>query len=96
MAVTGSKLGSGQGRDLWILFLLLVLVVVVPTACVLWFMNKAMDSERLVVRQKLTEIYSGQLRSLLEKMASRWLEWLVVINSIIGSQSSAFEAFRGR
>src|SRR5690349_12064864 len=49
-----------QGRG-YGLVLLLVLVVLVPSICVLWFMNRAVKNERLAVRQKLIEVYRGQL-----------------------------------
>ena len=53
-----SKFIQGRGYGL---VLLLVLVVLVPSICVLWFMNRAVKNERLAVRQKLIEVYRGQL-----------------------------------
>ena len=85
-------MGSGQGRELWLLLLLLVLVVVVPTACVLWFMNKAMDSERLVVRQKLTEVYKGQLDALRKKIQTHWRDKARILSEV-GEQESPAEIF---
>ncbi len=52
-----SSLARSQG--LWPL--LLILAVVIPTACVLWFMTEAMRNERLAVRQKLMAVYEDQL-----------------------------------
>ncbi len=57
MADKRIRIGAGQGRGLWPVLLVLLLAVIVPTACVLWFMNAAMRNERLAVRQKLTNIY---------------------------------------
>jgi hypothetical protein len=45
----------GQGRGVWPVLAVLLAAVVVPAACVLWFMNVAMRNERLAVRQKLTD-----------------------------------------
>jgi len=42
----------------------LMLVVLAPTVCVLWFMGEAMENERLAVRQKLAEAYEAQLSML--------------------------------
>lgn len=66
--------GTGTGRDLrgWPVLLLLLTVVVVPTACLLWFMTEAIDNERLAVRQVLAEAYRGQLVRLRALLESRW------------------------
>jgi signal transduction histidine kinase len=47
--------GTGQLR--WVI-LLLVIVVILPTVCLLWFMTQAVKNERLVVRQKLIDNYT--------------------------------------
>jgi signal transduction histidine kinase len=41
--------------------LLLLLAALVPSVCLLWFMNQAVRNERLAVRQKLAEAYRGNL-----------------------------------
>src|SRR5204863_8214631 len=41
--------------------MLLLLAVLVPSACLLWFMNQAVKSERVAARQKLLEAYRGQI-----------------------------------
>jgi signal transduction histidine kinase len=51
---------------------LLVLTVVVPTACVLWFMSKAISNERLAVRQRLGDAYRAQLAAVRTRLQSRW------------------------
>ena len=60
------------GRDprWWPLLLLLLTVVLLPTACLLWLMTKAIDNERLAVRQILAETCRGQL----VRLRSRWDE----------------------
>ncbi len=60
-------------RDsLWPLVSLLLLVVAVPTACVLWFMMQAVRNERLAVRQRLSEVYRNQLMSVGQKLDAFW------------------------
>ncbi len=51
---------------------LLTLVVLLPTACLLWFMTQAMQNERLAVKQKLTVIYYGQLSMLRDQLDEYW------------------------
>ena len=43
------------------LVMLLLLAVLVPSVCLLWFMNQAVKSERSAARQKLFEAYRGHL-----------------------------------
>ena len=40
------------------LTLLLLLVVLVPSVCLLWFMNKAVQNERLAMHQKSCSIFT--------------------------------------
>lgn len=49
--------GSGQLR--WVI-LLLAIAVILPTVCLLWFMNQAVKNERLAVRQKLVDSYANR------------------------------------
>ena len=63
--------GTGYGSGLWPV-LLSLLVVLVPTACVLWFLNEAVRNERLAVRQKLAEAYRGYLPMLRDRLQSYW------------------------
>ena len=41
----------------WVI-LLLAAAVILPTVCLLWFMNQAVKNERLAVRQKLVNLYT--------------------------------------
>jgi signal transduction histidine kinase len=52
--------------------LLALLVVLIPTACVLWFLNEAVHNERLAARQKLLEAYRGQLPLLRDRLDAYW------------------------
>jgi signal transduction histidine kinase len=62
----------GQGRELLPILLLLLVAVIVPTVCVLWFMGQAMRNERLAVHQKLTEIYRDEIGKLQRQIQSDW------------------------
>jgi signal transduction histidine kinase len=61
---------------------LLLLAVLVPAVCLLWFMQAAMRNERFAVRQKLIDVYRGQLtasqarlQQYWKKTAAQWEEW---------------------
>ena len=54
------------------LFAALVLVALVPTVCVLWFMTVAMRNERLAVQERLTDVYLNHLTSLQRQVTSFW------------------------
>jgi signal transduction histidine kinase len=66
------SLKTGHGRELWPVLLLLLVAVVVPTVCVLWFMKEAMRNERLAVRQKIEDAYRPQLDTVLSQLEKYW------------------------
>ena len=55
------RLGTGHDSALWPV-LLLLLIVLVPSAGVVWMMRAAMDNERLAVRQRLADAYQRSTR----------------------------------
>ncbi len=63
-----------RGRDprWWPLLLLLLAVVLLPTACLLWMMSKAIDNERLAVRQVLADACREQLCRLQKDLDGHW------------------------
>jgi len=62
-----------RSRDnLWPVLMLLVAIVIVPTACLFWFLDKAVRNERLAVRQKLVEVYRAQITLVQEKLEGYW------------------------
>ena len=63
--------GMGYGSGLWPVLLSLLLVLI-PTACVLWFLNEAVRNERLAFRQKLVEAYRDRLPVLRDRFDSYW------------------------
>ena len=56
----------------WLLVLFLILGIVCPTACLVWFMNDAAESQSLAARQEVLEAYRGQLRLVRERVDSYW------------------------
>ncbi len=73
MANRWKTMGTGHARGVWPVLLVLLAAVLVPTACVLWFMNAAMRNEQLAVRQKLADIYqadAGEIQKSLEQYFS--------------------------
>jgi signal transduction histidine kinase len=70
---------TGHTQRLWPVFILLLAVVALPTAGVLYFMNRAMQNERLVVRQRLSEAYDSQLKTAAGKIQSSWQNTLAFL-----------------
>jgi len=52
--------------------LLFLLVILIPTACLLWFMNAAMQNERLAFRQRLADVYRAHLPSWQMRLHDYW------------------------
>ena len=63
-----------RGRDprWWPLLLLLLAVVLLPTACLLWMMSRAIDNERSAVRQVLADACRGHLTRLQKSWDEHW------------------------
>ena len=75
------KLGTGHDSALWPV-LLLLLVVLIPSAGVVWMMRAAMENERLAVRQRLTDAYQAQLELAHRHIDERWRDMLAQLDSI--------------
>ncbi|MCP3978514.1 MAG: GHKL domain-containing protein [bacterium] len=72
MTLGRSIFGTGRDMKSWPVLLLLLVVVLVPTVGVLWFMGQAMRNERLAVRQKLSDVYQAQLLDLRQDLQQFW------------------------
>jgi signal transduction histidine kinase len=73
-AISGKlTIGAGRPSGSW-LMLLLLLAVLVPSVCLLWFMNQAVRNERLAVRQKLADAYRVNLALVQNQLAFYWLQ----------------------
>jgi signal transduction histidine kinase len=71
------------------LTLLLLLVVIVPSACLLWFMNKAVGNEQLAMRQRLAEAYRGQLAVVQQLLETHWQQTADALDTTARETSAA-------
>ena len=62
-------------REAWPLAAI-VMMVIVPTLCVLWFMMKAVGNERFAIRQKLEKDYASRLQSAAHAAEEAWRKHL--------------------
>lgn len=67
------SISPGHGQFRWMV-LLLVVAVILPTVCLLWFMGEVVGNERLVVRQKLTQVYKTRLAEVTDEFDRQWAE----------------------
>lgn len=65
------NVNTGYGQFRWVV-LLLIVAVILPTVCLLWFMNEAIENERLVIRQKLVTFYKNQLNEAMRSIDDDW------------------------
>lgn len=72
---------AGQESEIWPVILLLF-AVVVPTICLLWFMNAAMVNERLAVRQRLEEAYRLNLTPLQARLETHWQDRIAQLSQL--------------
>ena len=71
---------AGRPSGLW-LMLLLLLAALVPSACLLWFMNQAVRNERLAVRQKLADAYRANLSLVQGRLDASWREKALALDA---------------
>lgn len=64
---------SGFTRSVWPALLVVLGVVLVPSACILWFMTEALHNERMAVRQKLSAVYRQDLENGQKRLDEHWL-----------------------
>jgi signal transduction histidine kinase len=74
---------TGYGSVLWPVSVAL-LVVLIPTACVLWFLNEAVRNERLAARQKLFAAYRLQLPLVRERLDAYWRRQAAALDAAAG------------
>ena len=70
---THSNLFARQGRELLWIFLLLALLVILPTIGMFVLLSKTVENERFAVRQRLVVIHKAQLTEAKEKL-TQYLE----------------------
>ena len=66
-----AKANTGYGQFRWVVLLLFV-AVILPTVCLLWFMNEAINNEQLVIRQKLITVCNSRLQDATDKIDQDW------------------------
>ena len=82
MTLFFNNTGLYQKRRTWVLIGMLMLVVIIPTVCLLWFASEAVRNERMAVRQRLTEHYQSQLESLPLELQAFWEKKVDNLSSI--------------
>jgi signal transduction histidine kinase len=60
-----------RDHGIW-LFVLLGLIVLVPAACLVWFMNQAVEAQSAAARQSVLDAYRGQLRLVRGRIDAHW------------------------
>ena len=79
----------GLDRSNWLVPLFLILGVLLPTACVLWFMNDAATSQAAAARQSVTEAYRNQLPLLRDRVEAYWQNRAAELDSRAGAGTPA-------
>lgn len=64
--------GTRQDSPSWLVLLFLLIGVIIPSASILWFINRAADSEAASARREVAEAYQGQLRLLRDRVDRYW------------------------
>jgi len=67
---------------------LLLLAVLVPAVCLLWFMGAAMRNERLAARQKLADAYRVQLSASQARLQQHWRETAAQLEKLAAATSA--------
>ena len=88
-----SKIGIGHDLRLWPMLSLLLIVVLVPTACLLWFMNRAIENERLAMRKTLEDAYRRDLSDTQTRLEHFWQKRILAIDEAANGRSQPAEVF---
>jgi signal transduction histidine kinase len=80
-ASSGVFVGSGWP------FTVLVLVMLLPAAFVLWFMNEAITTQAASARQPVLEAYRGQLRLVRSRIDAHWRERASALDGVGPAES---------
>jgi signal transduction histidine kinase len=67
----GVRTSGTRDGGTW-LFVLIVLLTLMPSACVLWFMNEALATESAAAAQRVHDAYRGQLRLVRSRLDGVW------------------------
>ena len=78
-----------QDRSTWLALLFIVVGVIAPTTCVLWFMRDAARAQADAARQSVAEAYRGQLKLLRDKTDAYWQGRAVALQQSAGKGGAA-------
>ena len=67
--------------------MLLVIVVILPTVCLLWFMTQAVKNERLAVRQKLIDVYQEKVDQVSQRINDQWSDIFQNLDDLIADNN---------
>jgi signal transduction histidine kinase len=79
----------GQDRSAWLMLLFVLLGVLLPTGCVLWFMNDAARSQAAGARRSVEEAYRGQLRLVRDRVDTFWRSRAAALQAKPGEWTAA-------
>ena len=79
--------GPGTDRGFFMAIGLLLLAVLIPTACLLYFINEAIYSQRNLARRQVGDAYRGQLRLVSERIDSFWKQRATELNNLTEAES---------
>lgn len=71
------------------LALVLLFVLLVPSVCLLWFVNRAAENERLAVRGKLVEAYRAHLVVAVERARAQWTDYAATLPQPLDEAAAA-------
>jgi signal transduction histidine kinase len=84
----------GEHRVLWPIGLLVLATVLIPTICVLWFMNAAVQNERWAVQEKLRDVYKAEMAEAALELETYWADHFRWANGISDTENPASLFFR--
>lgn len=91
-----NRLGSaGQERQTWLALLFVLVAVLAPTGCVLWFMNAAVKAQAEAARQGVADAWRGQLRFVRDRVDAYWRERADGLDRVSGGPAEFARQVKG-
>lgn len=84
-----NQTGLYRKKQIWVMMSMLMLVIIIPTICLLWFVSEAVRNERMAMRQRVTELYKARLESLQPMLRNFWEQRLFRLSQISNDRSPA-------
>jgi len=76
----------------WVV-LLLAVAVILPTVCLIWFMNQGVKNVHLAAKQKLTDAFNQQLEIIRRRIDDLWTAQITEIERQVASEQKPAELF---